>query len=278
MVDKFMQVGTHLNFSKCSLAVEYDGHFYNYVLKPHNKIGELSFIEYAMFVSQLLREGLPIVHASNRDLLANQLQKLASFCAGSGFKYAYESVLRFMRGMDFIEASRTVQALIVMDSLLGGRFAYGANDDNRIVQIKGWIEDYYELSFIRDSKFKREMTSAHFRQAFGEAIIPEGEHLIVKSAHKETIIESGTTLRFRAIRHFDSTPSRDTYFVDADCYPIYEFDNNIAYIGRAELEVNFAPWSVDQPPRTKVYGTIPLHWLIRTTDGAVREDQCSDKP
>lgn len=275
-----MQVGTRLDFSKCSLTVENNGSLDIYKLRPHQDLGKISFRDSANIVIELLRDGLPIVHAPDRVLLANQLEKFICFCAEmteSDSDSVYSCMLRFMENRDFVEVSRTVQALMLMDDLLGRSFvsARKYHPPYQRVNFEGLIKGYRGLYFIRKPSFKKEMTAAYFREAYGEAIIPEGEHLEARFANKTIIIESGTTLRFLALRHFDSSTTQNQRGVDVYCDAVCAFEKDIAYMGLAEFEVVFDPSCFGEPNRTKVVGSVPLHWVTQRTNGPVATDRPS---
>lgn len=264
-----MEVGTRLNFSKCSLTVERDGLFINYELKPHRVLsGKVGFIEAIMMVIELLRDGLPIIHAHDRPLLGNQLQKFADYCVGSGFCSVFEAYYSFAVGKDFVEISRTIQALIVVDELLRGRYVNIGNElQNVPVRINGLIKENSDFSFPREKRFKAETTSAYFHRAFGEAIIPDGEYLEAKFAGKTITFEGGTALGFRPIRHFDSAPSRNTSGVDVFCQAVCSHNKDIAYLGQAEFEAQIDPACFPGINRPLAYGFIPLHWVTRKVNG-----------
>jgi hypothetical protein len=263
-----MQVGTHLDFSKCSFIVENDGKYNNYAIHPHHNLDKATFFESALFVAELLREGLPVVLEADRELLASQLIKFACFSAGSGLDYVDDNFYRFSCNSNFIETSRTVQALMVMEDLLRGGYAYECHETIRgRIKVKGFRENYRDLMFIHQSRFKAVITTAHFYEAYGEAIIPEGQYLKVEAADKVTKLESGSMLRFRAIRHFDSTPTQYIRGVDMHCHAVCNFDKDTFYLGRAELEVIFDPSCFGETNDKTAFGFLPLHWITKTTDG-----------
>lgn len=258
-----METGTRLDFSKCSLVVEGNDSCQDYVLTPHHDLSHIGLSESMLVVATLLREGLPIVHTPDRSLLANQLEKLAAFCAGSGFSSIFVGLHHFMQGKDFVENSRTVQALIVMDSVLREGYAYKYEDRNyrNCIHVKGMINGYNNLLFLRDRQFKSGMTKAG-RHVLIEAIIPLGDYLEATYSGKRTVIEGGTVLNFTPKRHFDSnTVAQTEYGADVFYDAVCAFEKDIAYVGDEKFEARIEPTCIGENKGKIVHGLIPLHWV-----------------
>lgn len=253
-----------IDFDRCFFVSELKNDRIECALELHDQSQDLEIHDMLEITIDLLRKGIPIVSAHDREPIADQLDQFFSFMKNERpvrfFPGEFNVFFyRFTSGKNYLIASRLAQGLMLVRLFVVGQAVIeGFN-------LKGLNEKLdFHFSFLNGKQFKASFTSRFFQnfQAFGEAVIPKGEFLTLSTSAEKVRLESGTTLRFRAVRFFDSEGPyrRKKGFVFADAGTE---SSEAPLLIKCDQPVVFDPKTLDENSSLSILGSIPMHWITK---------------
>lgn len=263
-----------IDFEQFTLSTIVENRNVRYELHLKKKRDEISLFDAIEMTISTLKSGAPFVKENERENLIQSLEEFNAFSSDYVKRnqshygpHADELAINASKEQGFLHSSRLIQALLLVRTLTQGTDKFRVKSG---ITVRGLQNDcakkFDKLDVLDKGSFKTDISKAYFYEAYGEAVIPEGESLIIKNPDgAEFKIESGSLLRFKSLRHFGAKQSLSQKYVSLLCKAkaVHQDRYNLTLASLESVFDHTCEGFEGATRQSIIYGRVPLHWITK---------------